>query len=315
MREVAGPLVGRGHIGDLRDAFGHARALVVGEEEQAIAADGPADRAAELAPAVVRRRFIARREEVPRIHRAVAEEPVAGAVEVVRARLQHDVYLPGAIPADLRLVAARHDLELANRVDRRPYRRGVQLRVHVVHAVEQEAVGVLAPAGGREREVASHRAGRSLGGRRRARGQQRQLQEVAAVKRQVHDLRVLHDGAYSRRVALERNRRRHDQHLLRRRADLQRDVHPKVLTDEQLELLDVCLEPVAAHLEPIRTRRQRADDVLAVVGRLDGTDEVGVAMRHSGLRPAGQRPGGVADDAADGGAGGLRPEGGGTQDQ
>ena len=96
-----------------------------------------------------------------------------------------DVDLARRVAAERRIVGGGHHLELPDGVDRRPHRRRVQLRVDVVDAVEQEVVEVLAPAVAAEREIAAHRAGRSLRRRRGARGQQRQLEEVAAVERQV----------------------------------------------------------------------------------------------------------------------------------
>ena len=305
VREITGPLGRRGHVGHLGDALGGARALVVGEEEQPVAADGPAHRPAKLVAAVVRGRLVARREEIPRVERSVAEEAVAGSVKAVGARLQHDVHLAGAVSPDLGLVAARQDLELADRVNRRPHGRRVQLRIDVVHAVEKKAVGVFAASGRSEGEIAAHRACRSLSGRGRAWHQQRQLEKVASVERQVHDLRVFHDRANRRRVALERDRRCRDDDLLGRRTDLKRHIQPKVLADKQLELLDVGLESRPGHLEPVRPGRQRTEHVLAVAGGLDATDEVCVAVGYRSFDPAGQRARRIADDATHGGRGRL----------
>ena len=63
----------------------HPRALVIGEEERPVPDQRPAQRAAELVALVLWRGLIGRREEVVSIERAVAEELVSRAVELVAA--------------------------------------------------------------------------------------------------------------------------------------------------------------------------------------------------------------------------------------
>ena len=163
--EVALPLGPRRHVRHPGDALGQPEALVVGEEEGPVPDERAAERQAELVAPVVGRGLTRRREGVPGVQRVGAEEFVGGAVEPIRARHRRHVDLRAGVAAERGVVGAGLDLELPDGVNRRADGRGVQLRVDVVGAVEQERVGVLPSAVDAHAEVAADRPGRSLGGR------------------------------------------------------------------------------------------------------------------------------------------------------
>ena len=270
LREIPPALGQRRHVGDPCHAFAQMRALVVGEEERAIAHHGTADRAAELVAAVVGGRLVFRREVIARAERAVAEELVRRPRDRVRSRLRDHVDLAAGVPAERRVVRRRVHLELADRIDRRPHSRRVQLRIDVVHAVEQEPVEVLPGAVHRQREVAAARARRALGRRDGARGEQRQLEEVPAVERQPGHLPVVDEGVQLRRVAVHRHERRGHVHRLQDVADLQRHAQPEFLVHRQLGARHERPEPALAHVDAVGARRQLGDGEAApLVGPRD----------------------------------------------
>ena len=85
LRKVAVALGERRHVGDPRDAFAQARALVVGEEEHAVPDERSAERAAELVPVVVGRRLVPRREVVAASSAPIPEELVRRAARAIGA--------------------------------------------------------------------------------------------------------------------------------------------------------------------------------------------------------------------------------------
>ena len=78
------------------------------------------------------------------------------AVIVIGPRFENDINLRSRIATERSIVSARENLELADGVDRWTYAEGVQLRVNVVNAVEQEVVTVFARAVYAESEIATH---------------------------------------------------------------------------------------------------------------------------------------------------------------
>ena len=105
------------------------RALPVGEEEQLVLLDRPAERAAELVLDVLGD-FRPDEEVVPRPQRAVGVEPVAGAMEGVGARLDRDAHGGAARHALLGVEAVGDDVDGLHRFGRR----------HVGHDVRQPGV-------------------------------------------------------------------------------------------------------------------------------------------------------------------------------
>ena len=179
------------------------------EKERPIAADGTAERAAELVP--VQALPFRRRERIARVEPVVAQELEAHAAEAVAAGADRRVdHRACRLPVFGREVV-RLDAELRQGVDRRLRHdvRAVLLiddaRV-VVDAVEHEAVQHGPRSVGDERAAFS----RTVAGRRlqHARRKTRELQEVAAVQRKVADRLAGHD--LSDRRGLRREHRRPD---------------------------------------------------------------------------------------------------------
>src|ERR1039457_944870 len=96
VREIAGAFPSGGDVGDARQPLAHPAAFVIGEEEGGIAAQRTARRGAELVALVGRAGLARGGEEVARVHRAVAQELVGRAVELVAAAFEQYVGLTAA---------------------------------------------------------------------------------------------------------------------------------------------------------------------------------------------------------------------------
>ena len=190
---------------------------------------GAAERPAEL---VLReRRQLVGVGELRRVELAVAHVLVDRAAHLERARLGDDVDLAGAGAAELRGVGAGLDLEFANRVGRQADHERVERRIRVDRAVEEVHVRVRPAAADRDRgvlarppvqriHVAHLRAVRGV----RAGHQQRELEKLPAVERQLGDLTLI-DYFANRRVAhMQQGHGLRHLHLLRQAACLQHDV-------------------------------------------------------------------------------------------
>ena len=154
VREVPFALGKRRHVCDARDPFTQPRAFVIEKEERAVADDRAAERSAELMAPVVGRRLAGGREVIARVERAIAQELVRRSAGAVGAGPGDDVDLGAGVPAVRRIVGGRQHAEFADAIDGRADGGRVQLRIDVVHAVEQEGIEVLAAAVRRECEVA-----------------------------------------------------------------------------------------------------------------------------------------------------------------
>ena len=118
LREIAGSLQQRRHVGNSRNSFARTRAFVVGKEERPILADWTTEREAKLVADILWRRFIAGREEVARIEGGVAMKFVKRTVKVVGAGLEHHVDLRTRIATERRVVGAGQRFQI--RVSHRP---------------------------------------------------------------------------------------------------------------------------------------------------------------------------------------------------
>jgi hypothetical protein len=169
-------------------------ALEAGEEERAIALEAAAERKA--IRVLVPRTLLGAVEEVAGIEGVVAEELEGRAVEVVLAGLAADQHRRAAAAAVLGLVVVRQHLELADRVDVGQDADAAGGELVVVDTVVEPVVGVLTHPLGRYGHAAAvgHLAARALGQEAAgatgdgARAEQRQLDEVAAVQRQLGHL-------------------------------------------------------------------------------------------------------------------------------
>src|SRR3712207_6723371 len=181
-------------------------------------------------------------------------------LELVRARLQHDVYLRAARAAESGVVGRGKRLELAYGVHGRAHAERVELRVYVVDAVEQEVVRVLARAVYGEGEVAAHRPGGALRGRRRAGDEQTQLVEVAPVEREALDLPVLDDHPERGRVLLRQRLIGHvHRDLIAARGRGEVGVHPPLLVDQHLQPAVFGGEPLRLEPQEVGSGHQRRD--------------------------------------------------------
>src|SRR5262249_29233337 len=195
LRKIAQELSRRRYVGQARDAFAEPRAFVVAEEKRAVFKNRASQGESELVALISRVGLIGRGEEIARVEDLVAKEFIGRAVNPISPRFQNDVDLRARAASERSVVCAGQDLEFADRVDRRFDAEGVELRVYVVDAVEQEVVGVLARAVDVECEIAAHRTGGALSGRRGPGREQAQLQKVPAVERQPRYLPVVYHCA------------------------------------------------------------------------------------------------------------------------
>ena len=213
--------------------------LVPAEEEEALP-DGAAERPAELI--LLERRQLVGVGELRRVELAVAHVLVDRSARLERPRLGDDVDLAGAGAAELRGVGAGLDLEFTNRVGRQADHERVERWIRVDRAVEEVHVGIRPAAADRDRgvlarppvqriHVAHLRAVRGV----RAGHQQRELEKLPAVERQLGDLTLI-DYFANRRVAhvQQRHGLRH-LHLLRQAACLQHDVRADALVDFDMD--------------------------------------------------------------------------------
>ena len=135
---------------------------------------------------------------VPGVERAVPEEAVRGTSHVVRSRLENHVHQAGRVQSGHGFRCACQHFEFADGVDRWLHAARIQLGVHVIGAIEEEVVRIFPSAVDAEREIAPHRSGGALCGRKRAGHEQRQLEKIPAVERHIENLAVVDDGAQRR---------------------------------------------------------------------------------------------------------------------
>jgi len=142
------------------------RAFVIGEEERPVVHQRPAQRAAELVALVLWRRLIGRREKVVTTERAVAEEIVSSAMELVAAGARDHADLAARVSAETGIISGSCHFELADGVHGRRHAGAVQLGVAIVGAIQQEVVGVLARSVDADGKRAADRSRRAFGRRR-----------------------------------------------------------------------------------------------------------------------------------------------------
>ena len=145
----------------------------------------------------------------------VAQELEQRAVEVVAAALHRDRGHGAAAKPDFRRVSVGLNLELFDRLDRGNEVGDVNARILRVHAIERNdlvnlalPVGADRVAGSRDREAARPVGHAAAASELNARNQDRQLDDVAAVQRQLDDAFVLYHAADNRILCVEGDRRR-----------------------------------------------------------------------------------------------------------
>ena len=247
--------VGR-NCADPGDAFVGTRALVVGEEERAVADDRSADRESRLRALILRIGLTFRREVVRRVERPVSEERVGCALQLVGARLHHHADLRSGLATMRCLRGARQHFEFLNRIHGRTHAGGVQLRIDVVGAVEQETVEILPATVDAEREIPADGARGSLRCRGGTGRKQCQLEKVSAVERHVQYLAVLDDGAHCRRIAPQIDVPRGHFDAIGERTDLQLRIGTPLLIHGEHDALYVRLVALRANFHPPGAWRQ-----------------------------------------------------------
>ncbi len=284
--------------------------FVAEEEERAIAADRPADGAAELvAPEV---RLLAGVEEVAGVEGVVAVKGEERAVHGVGARLGDGVDLAAGVAAELGAVGVGLDAELADRLDAERGAGGAARRavgeVVLDGAVEQVDVRPrILSVHAHPQAVRDHRAAVAVRIRQHPRLEERQVGVVAPVERQ------LLDGGGADQVAQLGARRVDDRgfagdgHLFGQAADLERDVLDQRLRHAQLDLAaHVRLEAGQLGAQLVGAGRQDGNDV-APLGAGDGrTHQRGVDVAGGDAHARQHAAVGVLDGPADRG-GRLRP--------
>src|SRR5258708_808352 len=189
------------------------------EEESLFAPDGAAQHQAVLI--AMEGRF-ERCEEAASVERCVAMEFPGGAVKLVGSRARGHNHLSARLPPVLRPVRSRENAKFAHRVENRPMQRLVSGFVIVVHAVEHVLIRDLGVAGDIEASPESE-----VGSRRRCedvRLELRELEIIAAIKRQLHHLLLVHHVADRGVLGRQQWPNRADLYLLRDGTDLERQV-------------------------------------------------------------------------------------------
>ena len=277
-----------------------AQPLVGEEEERLVLHQRAAGGEAELVAAEGRLPGV---EEVPGVQRVVAEVLEGGAVEHVAAGAGDDVEDAARRAPVLRAVGVGQEGELLDGLDpaHQALRAGrvAAQRVQDVGAVEHVGVlrgaravhGDLGPLAGQDVAL----VGACLG---RARLQQDELREVAAVEGQGLDLLLRDERAVGRaaRLHAQPGPGRRDLDALRHRPRREDDVGLRVLADA--EVREQPRGPEAGRLRGhlVRADLQLAEGVAAVVvaHRLAGV--VGGKMAHGDRHPRHRRARAVADD-------------------
>src|SRR5262245_49616101 len=109
-------------------------AFIVGKKEGAVSQNGTANRCAKLSAIVRGCRLTVRHKEISRVQRAATHKTVRGSVQIVCAGMRNHVHLPGAVASERRVVGAGENFKRADRIDRWPNARRVELGIDVIDA-------------------------------------------------------------------------------------------------------------------------------------------------------------------------------------
>ena len=261
---------------------------------------GPADHHPELLLIQLGLRRVDRVEEVPRVQLLVADESERRSVERVRAGLADQVDLVGAEPV-LRRVRRRLFLELLDGVDGQDGGRRAERGVDVRRAVDHEVVRRRPRAHDADRvaDPLAHVALFAVG-LDRAGAEEQQLEEVAAVQRQLRDLLLGDDLADGGGVGVDRRGIGFD-------FDPFGDVACGQLEVDALDLIDVQLhvgmhgelEPGLLRGDDIDADREQWNRERALVVRERLALEPGVLVADRDLDLGHHRARGIAHDAGD----------------
>ena len=247
---------------EITAAHGHARhadqgavqrgapeALIIHEEECPVLAVinlGQPDRAAQREPELVvserREGRASNVEETASVHSRVAQELEGAAVHPVRARLRHHVDHGARVAAEVRAVEIRLHLEFLHRLHGGPENNGEGQALVVIDAVIEEIVRALAVAVGEDLRAgpavigsgtAHDRAGHAEADAIYAWRENRQLNKVPPIERQLVNKPLANHAAERRGLAFEKRRGGGHLHGLVHLAHLHRKVYSRPLIDFQ----------------------------------------------------------------------------------
>src|SRR5262249_5337577 len=205
-------------------------------------------------------------KETVGVERVVPEELKDAAVELVGAALGDQVDHCALGLAELGAEAVALDAKFLNRVDRwKGQQRGVRADVHVIDAVDRPHVLIRTVAVHRHIHVgietraisAKSSAGASLSHRRDSGDKQHQLGVVAAVERQLCYLFLANETADFAAPRIDLFGLASDRDDFGHLADLEGQVHHKILADVQLQIaVDGLLEPGRRSTDRVTANRQ-----------------------------------------------------------
>ena len=273
-----------------------------------------AERAPELVPIERRHRILDQRairlhgladEEIAGVEGVVAQELVAGAAQLIRARLRGHRDDAGAT-AELRREHAGQDLEFTHLLDRWHDDEGVEGELVVVDAVDHPRIGVrLRPerieVGGAAR-VEGARTGEVLARLARCdpRCQVHERGEVPAVQRQFLDRHLLDDRAGLRGIGAHDRRTRDHRGGLFDRAHFERHVDAHAVGDLQDDAgTDPGLESLELHLHLVGPGHQERRGIDAAPVGHERRGRVPVDLADRDLCAGNDLTGRVADGPGD----------------
>ena len=221
-------------------------------------------------------------------------------MELVGTALQNHVDLGAAAASKFRGVIARLDFEFLNGIDGGKRDVLIDIRIVVVHALQQEVVGLFARAVHADGAALSGIL-RSLGGQLAARRQQRKRQEVPLVQRQlVHQASVDH-LPQSGSVGLDNGRRIVDLNLFGYDAHLKCEIDTRGLVHIEAQIVEHgASKSVLFNGHAVVAWRKQGQGKISIVIAERFTSGVGggVAHRDAGLRD--DTPAGIRYRASDG---------------
>ena len=227
-------------------------------------------------------------------------------MERVRAGLGGGIDLRGA-PTELRRVGVALHLEFLNLVDGRNHGEGVEVRLRVGGAVQEEVCvlsagpthGVLInnPAAdfANLREVHVGVFGESHAG-----GQSREVEEIAPVERQFHNPAVFDNLPHACRFRVQQGRGRLDIDRLRDLTHLQGKIEASLLIDLQLEGGHVrYLETLPLGAQGVVPGKQAGEREVTARGRHRVSVNIGVSIGDGDLDLRNHRAGTIENYSAD----------------
>ena len=291
--------LGRNERFQLRRGRTVARPLPASEEEQLVFNDLSAGGRAIL---IALQTVVNRREEIARVHVAIAKILEQISVEGVRSGLSHHVDGRPRVGAETRGYGAGFDAELLNRVREREWHVDVGHRVGIVSAVQQIRGAVALSAGDRDAGRAPERLASRVAAIRVYRRAQRddKLRRLAIVERQLVDLLLLDHARDRRFLGLHQAGIRGYLDFFGHRAHLHADIDLDVVIHHQYDSgLYVVLEAGGFHFEGVRPHGQVRKNIMAAGVGNGVAHRAFVDFRHRHRDVRQRAAAGIGDGSAD----------------